>query len=245
MTITLISARIITVALTGFMLFLFFSPLYVSMFYLFFRPLLQPFAYQKFTIAADIPITSILAVVLILSAYFNGIFRRSNSLRNKTLVPLYIVIYFACMSFLSTPNYTASIGQLLKIVSAIAFYILVFNAVKSTRDINKILWAYLLSAILPMLFGYYQYITGTGHAWKGEFYIGDRIDSFLGEYNDYGEYLCITINAALMLFLREKEARLKQRVILIIIGSLALSLILSKNRGSWICLVAGFVGASV
>lgn len=242
---TLLQARIITVILGGIMFLLFFSPIHMSMLYLFFRPLVQPFAYHEFTLFSGFPLTSVFAVVVIVSAYLNGFYKRDNTLKLMALVPLYFMLYFSCMSFFSTPSYAVSIAHVLKILSAMALYILVYNSIQSTADMNKILWVYLLSSIIPMLFGYYQYVTGTGHAWAGPFYAGKRIDSFLGEYNAYGEYLCITISAAIMLFLQEKTSNLKRMVILTLIGSLMVSLILSKNRGSWICLSCGFLVASL
>jgi O-antigen ligase len=240
---TLIQARIITAVLIGIMVLIFFSPIHMCMIYLFIRPLVQPFAYHEFTFFGDFPLTSVFSLMIIGSAYVNGFFKHNNTLRLNALIPLYLMLYFSCMSFISTPSYAVSIAHVLKILSAMAIYMLVYNSIQSKEDMNKILWIYLLGSVIPMLFGYYQYITGTGHAWAGQFYAGKRIDSFLGEYNAYGEYLSITITAALMLFFQE-NIKGKRIAILAILGSLALSMILSKNRGSWIALYTGFLFAS-
>lgn len=240
---TLIQARIISLALIGIMVLIFFSPMYMCMFYLFIRPLVQPFAYHEFTFFGGFPLTGVFSFIVIGSAYVNGMFKHNNTLKILALVPLYLMLYFSCLSFISTPSYVVSIAHVLKILSAMAIYILVYNSIHSREDMNKILWVYVLSAIIPMLFGYYQYVTGTGHSWAGQFYAGKRIDSFLGEYNAYGEYLSIVIIASLMLFFQE-NIKGKRLAILGILSSLVLSIILSKNRGSWVALFTGFLLAS-
>jgi putative inorganic carbon (hco3(-)) transporter len=241
--ITLIIARLITVVLSIFMLLFFFSPAAISMCYLIIRPVLQPFAYHEYTIFGDIPLTSIFSLIIIASAYFNGFFQRTQTIKHVKLVPLYLMLYFSIMSFFFTPSFSLSIGHLLKILTALAFYALIFNAIRDIHDRDRILWAYLLCAIVPMIFGFYQYITGTGHAWAGQFYSGKRIDSFLGEWNAYGEFLCICICATLMLLIGQQSRNIRI-LILTVLSFLVLSLILSLNRGSWISLLIGFVVAS-
>ncbi len=239
----LLYARIITVVISVIMVLLFSSPIGITYFYFLFRPLVQPFSINKYTIFANIPLTSVFSIIIIAAAYLNGLFRSDATLRHGRIVPLYLMLYFSLMSLFYTPSYSDSIGQILKMLGAIGIYILIFNALKTDEDARKILWAYVLGSIAPMLFGYYQYVTGTGHAWGGEYYIGKRIDSFLGIWNEYGMFLSITIVAATMLLLQE-SSRIRRLFIIGIIGSLLLSSILALNRGSWVSLSMGFIVAS-
>ena len=236
-------ARIITTLIAVLMVLFFYSPLRLSSFYIIFRPLVQPFAYLYYTLFLSIPLTSVFSILLIVFAYVSGVFNKNNTIKHYRILPIYFMLFFSIISIYFSLNYVHSIGQILKILSGLSLYILLFNSINSKKDLNTILWAYMLCSIIPMLFGYYQYITGTGHAWKGEYYIGSRIDSFLGEYNAYGEFLCITICTTLMLLIQEKN-RNRMMIILVILGSLFASLILSLNRGSWISLAIGFIIAS-
>ncbi len=228
-------AKIVIGLLAAVLFFLFYSPMGSAVFYLVMRPLVQPYAAMGYTLGGSIPLAGLLPVILTVCAFANRLWRNKYAIFSRQLLPIYALLYFSTLSFLYTPSYVISLGHCLKIITAISLYILVFNAVKNDQDIDRLLWIYLLCTIVPMIFGYYQFITATGHAWKGAYYAGRRIDSLLMEYNAYGEFLCIAICAGLMLLFR-KKSRKKRLIIGIIFISLLVSLILSLNRGSWICL---------
>ena len=104
-------------------------------------------------------------------------------------------------------NYQISFAAILKIICSTSVYLLIYNGIETKKDGKKVLYSIVLSSVIPMCYGYYQFVTGKGHAWKHEFGYklgGQRIDSFLGEYNSYGIFLSITICAALMLILLER-----------------------------------------
>jgi O-antigen ligase len=207
------------------------------------RPLIQPYASFGYTFLGQIPLSAFLPAILIVTALVNRLWRAGYVIINRKILPLYLLFCFSLLSFANTPSIVLSLGHSLKILTAISFYILVFNSIKKGRDINRLLWIYLLCTIVPMLFGYYQFATATGHAWKGSYYAGRRIDSLLMEYNAYGEFLCIAICAWLMLFFRSQSV--KSRIVLVVIlFSLTTSLLLSLNRGSWICLQASLLTAA-
>lgn len=241
---TLSIAKIITLILAAMMLLLVFSPMGISTFYLLFRPLVQPFSIKKYVLVGTIPLNTLFSIILILSAYLTAIFQRTATLRHPRIIPLYILMYFAIVTLFFTPSYAESIAQILKLLSAIGMYMLIFNAIQTKSDSCKILWAYLMGSIIPMLFGYYQYVAGTGRAWQGEFYVSRRIDSFLGFCNEYGMFLSITLVAALMLLLQE-TSRIRRLVIIGMIVSLTASEILALNRGTWISFTLGLIVATM
>ena len=124
-------------------------------------------------------------------------------------------------------------------------YVIVFNAVKKKEHQIKILWSMVLGSLIPMAIGYYQFLTGTGHAWKSAYYASRRPDSCLGEWNIYGEFLCISIVAGLILFFMEKRFNKNKILLAGILTSLLFSLIISLNRGSWISFAIGLSVASI
>ena len=242
---SLLLARIITALIAFLMVVLSFYPVYLASFYLIFRPLIQPFAYLRYTLFGAIPLTGAVSVLLIGTAFLLCVVRREYTLVPPNIFPLYLLVYFSSLSFANSMDFQVSIGHFLKILTGVALYLLVYNVIKSKNDAKKILYAIVIASIVPMLFGYYQYVTGTGHAWKGKAYLtGIRIDSVLGEFNAYGEFLCLSIVAVIMLILWEKQKTIR-RLLVGIMSSMVVSLMLSLNRGSWIALTFGLIVGSM
>ena len=130
---------------------------------------------------------------------------------------------------------------MLKIFTAVAMYSLIYNNINSINDVKKILGCYFLSAIIPLLFGFYQYFTKTAHAWESG-PGGTRIDSVLGQCNAYGEYLSIMICALLAAFLL-KKLNYNKLILAALSVAVIISFILSLNRGSWVSLFSGIIFA--
>ena len=237
----LIYAQIITALVTIAMLVCLFSPIAISIIYLFIRPLVQPLSVMNFTIGNGIPLTSIFSFVLIASIFINIFFRNKYIKINTRLIPLYLLLLLSTLSFLHTPQFFISIGGVVKLMTAISLYGLIYLAIRQETDVRTILIAYVLCSILPMVYGYYQYFTCTGHAWKGAFYASKRIDSVLMEWNAYGEFLCINLAACIMLFKQNNNSLLFRNFLILLMTSMIISLILSLNRGSWICMSVGIV----
>ncbi len=211
--------------------------LFVS-FYFVFRPLVQPFAYNQYKLIGSVPLTGIFPVLLILYAFFLTFFSRTRTFFPRNSVYLYFMLFFFVGSAFFSIDYTATIAWSFKFLTGVMMFILMYNNIKNEQDFMSFIKALLYCSIFPMVFGYYQYITGTGHAWKGEFYTGNRIDSFLGEYNAYGEFLCLIICSTIIWLARE-QAKVKRGLVILAFLSLIVSLVLSLNRGSWIALTFG------
>jgi len=158
----------------------------------------------------------------------------------KNIIPLLIMAFFSVLSFITSLDYIASMGGMIKIFTGICFYVLIYNNVRTINDATKILVVIMLASIVPMIYGYYQYMTATGHAWKGYFYAGHRIDSVMGQYNDYGIFLCFCIVVTLILFFCSKTKKMKFFTLIMIVSQVT-SLFFSLNRGSWVCLSAALL----
>ena len=65
-----------------------------------------------------------------------------------------------------------------------------------------------LSSILPMLYGYYQYFEGSGHVVLGKH--TDRIASYFGYANLYGIFLALIIFSAAILYIESSNKRWKR-----------------------------------
>jgi len=237
-----LTAKIIAIAITVTMFCFSLNPLAFAGFYIVFRPTVQPFAYLQYPLWGNVPLTSLFALSLILYAIMDCIRNGFRFIEGNTKY-LYILCLISCISFINTPNITLSIGHLLKLFTAIAMYLLIYNNIQTVRDIKKLFTCYFLSAIVPLLFGFYQYITKTAHAWENG-PGGTRIDSVLGECNAYGEYLATLICVLIAAFFLRK-LQYKKWVLAIFSMAILLSFLLSQNRGSWISLVVGIVIATI
>ncbi len=237
---TPILAKLIVLSLSLALVFSAMFPILTISIYVFFKPLIQPASTYKYTILGQIPLASIFSGSLIASTIFTVLFKKNYKITNFPIIMLLSMLFFSLLSFINSIDYLLNLGGIIKIITAISLYILTYNSIKEGKEAKKILSVFAVSSIIPILYGFYQYITGTGHAWLGTFYKGNRIDSFIGQYNEYGIFLCLSIIATLIIFFWSNSRKAKVLWIILLILQ-TVSLILSLNRGSWICLFIGFV----
>ena len=215
-----------------------FHPLYFALFYNFFRPIVQPWAINHYALFPGGQITALFSLLFIAITMFLVILKKEYKLFPPNVLPLYLLLYFSICSFLNSTDIILSIANILKIFTGVAMYVLTYNAVKSPEDAKKVLWGLQISTIIPMLYGYYQYFTGTGSSYGGD--IANRVGSFFHQPNAMGEFICINLCASFLLLFIEKT-RWKRIALFIIIGSMLVSLLLSLHRGSWIALSTAFI----
>lgn len=143
-------------------------------------------------------------------------------------------------SLLVTQNLGFSTAFYLRVISGIAAFILVAANVKNSGDLLFIFKAFALSSVIPMILGFYQYATDTGHMYASEFYAGERIDSVFMYYNAYGEYLAIMICLMIMRYTNKnwKKPGLLTHGLFFCVG---LSFLMALNRGSWLSLIFGLL----
>lgn len=237
-------AKVITGLLVLILLGFMRSPGRFGRFYFLFRPLIQPFAYNQYRLAGALPLTGIFPVLIIGYTFFITLFSRQRTFLVKNSLYLYIMLFFFLLSSIFSISYISTIGWSLKFLTGVMMFVLMYNSTANEHDFMTLIKSFVYCAIAPMAFGYYQFVTGTGHAWKGQYYAGARIDSFLGEYNAYGEFLCLIICGAIIWFSRETDKR-KRLFAALALLSLIISLILSLNRGSWIALAFGLGLAAI
>lgn len=217
-------------------------PLYFAIFYLICKPFIEPISYYHYTLFGVVPLTGVPAIVLVLFAFFYAFVKRDNTLLPPNVLPLYLLLFFSVLSFVNSMNYITSVGHFVKFLTSVAMYLLVYNSIKTTEHARKILYAFVVIAVIAMAVGYYQYLTGVGYA--REYTSGRRIASVFVQFNAYGEFLCLAIVATIMLILQEKHKR-RKICLVVVVSSLVLSLILSLHRGSWIAFTFALMVGSV
>ena len=238
MTLKLLSALIVLV-----MIGLSFSPLNFSIFYILFRPLVQPYAMEHHTLFAGVPLTGIFALVLITYSIIICIFRKGYTVSAPDGFFLYSLLLFSVFSFLNTLDYVLSVAYLLKILTAVALYNLVYSAIKTTSDARKVLYSMVFTSVIPMLVGYYQFFAATGV--RGLEGILNRVQGTLGMANAYGIFLSLCFCAVLILILHNKSRSLLRKLLIAALISIVASSIIALNRGTWIALTLALLLASL
>lgn len=231
-------SKLLVILLSSFVLFSLSSPILSASLFLIAKPLIQPISNLRHTLFSSIPLTSLLAISVFFSTAINILTKKDFKIFNTTLSIIYFLTFFSLLSIINTIDYALAIGGIFKLITALSIYILFFNGIKVFNDGKKSLYAISISSLIPIFYGFYQYFSGTGHTLLSNFYKGSRIDSLIGEYNEYGIFLCFCIFATLILFSWPQKRKFKIYVGIILILQIS-SLILSLNRGSWICLMSG------
>lgn len=206
-----------------------------------FRPLLQPAATLGYSLG-PVSLGPVLSLLLILVAVVNCLSKGKGKFFFKEVTALYLMVLASLPALLVTPSVSISIAFYVRVFSGIAAFLIVVNNVRNSDNLLYILKAFALSSIIPMIFGFYQYATGTGHMYASEFYAGKRIDSVFMYFNAYGEYLAIMICLLLMRYVNKdwkKPGLLTHGLFFCVI----LSFLFALNRGSWLSLAFGLLAA--
>lgn len=199
-------------------------PLFLVAIFLFARPLIQPIADMHLYLHGVIPLTALVPVAFVIIAIIHCVFKNNYPLLRGRMVFFYIILFLAFPSVYNTPQLSDSFSFIIKFITALFMYNLVYGAIRSDKEITFLLWILIVQCLILNVVGFHQYFSGT-----------ERISSCLGQYNAYGEYLCMLFGIAFMLLLKTKK-KWPMVFLLFTITFILISMVLAKNRGSWIAM---------
>ncbi|MEW6518558.1 MAG: O-antigen ligase family protein [Thermodesulfobacteriota bacterium] len=215
-----------------------FSPLNLAMVYVAIRPLLQPFATLQYSFFG-LPTTTVHAIVMVVAAIIS-VMRGRGRIWIKHIVLLYVLLFFSLLSFYNVPDLMEALGGMLKLLTAISLFILIYNSVNNLSDGIRFMTAVSFSAVIPILVGFYQALTGN-YSMIAESTM-DRVSSIIGVANAYGIYLSLVTIPTLALIL----LGIRKKTNLVILIMILCSQILALNRGTWIAFTfAGICGSII
>jgi len=230
--------KIITLTVVLIMMALSFFPLHFGAFYILFRPLVQPYAEQHISLFAGLPLTSVFPILLIVYSTVVCAFRRGYTLLPPNIAPIYLLILLSALSLVRTMDYFASVGLILKMLTGVCMYTLMYNAIESKQHARLLVYSLIITSVTPMLIGYYEFFSGTGG--KGLLDSTNRATGAVGPANMYGIFLVICFSACLMMVFQERRKGLRLFVGCILVSTVVSSLI-ALNRGTWIALSAALL----
>jgi len=227
----------IVITMSVIMLCLAMRPVALINLYFIFRPLVHPFAVEQLRLVG-LPINWPFAAVVIVGACALAFSKKNFRLVPYNSASLYLLLVLSLLTAATTINLTATVSQTIKFLNALSLVLVVTCAASDKKKIIAIYKGIAISSIVPMIYGYYQFIVGAGHLVHGEH--TNRITSFFAYANLYGMFLAHVLFVSLILYFEEPTKKWK-RIYGVIFVSSVISTIMALNRGSWIAIVAGFV----
>jgi len=184
--------------------------------------------------AWSINISGILNWLTIFGVVYCLITKRINLFRLPASKPYLLFIIICIISVFFAPDRTTVLRYCVRFASYFMVYVLAAAVLKSKKQIRNLIHIIFLSAIVPLLLGFYQMFMGTGYLQTGGF---NRIYSTFGHPVPYGFYLMIILPFALVLFFWDSKFKPTKYMWGAICLALGVSLIQTFTRGAIIGLV--------
>lgn len=209
-------------------------PLKVLNLYVLTRTIIHPFIFLQYKFAS-IPYSWIWAVIMFV-VYGLHIFRRDWKIVCYKGMPLLVLLLLSAFSMLFTVDIRASIEGVIKLLVVFTAYGIAYNAVKTTDDVRKIAKALVWAALVPLVFGFYQSVTGNYD--QIAVTTVKRVNSVFGVGNAYGIFLSVVMCAAIAV-IATSEKRKERWFYFSFFAAMLASQLLALNRGTWIAYAAG------
>lgn len=234
-------AYIITGLTLAIIVFSITTPRRILATYVITRPLIQPFIFLQLTFFG-LPYSVIWAGILPFMVLTSLILKRWVIFCARSW-PLWVLLALSVASLPGSIDTATSINGIIRMVSALLAFIAAYNIVKSTQDVDAIARAIAFAAIIPLLFGFYQELTGNYSQIHTS--VTDRVNSVFGVGNAYGIFLTITMAPVIMALLKKGLNRKWFYFYLTILAAILVSQILALNRGTWVALTFGILVALI
>jgi len=127
---------------------------------------------------------------------------------------------------------------ILKILSFIAIYLLVFNLVSTREDGIKLLSYFPLAAILPLIYGFYQVVSGQTYVMTNTGL--DRFASFFSLANNFAQFLFIILIGSIPLFIYLKKRG--KKLLFLLISAIIITIGILNVRSIWL---TGILSSSI
>ena len=226
----------------------FFHPLegFFALFLL--RPLMDTFTDQSIFEMGPISLnlSALLALLVILHTSLL-LLKNPDRIKNLPLkTPWLIFIGISALSILISLDAVTSVTETIRLVSIFSLFLMGYILISSKKKFFQFLSVIALSALIPGIFAYWQFFTGTGMTVPFEG-VYNRIYGTLAHPSSLAFFLVIVISACIMLLFHTKndEKNQSNRVLLFVAIVLYVSLLgLTYTRGAWLAflLVISIIG---
>lgn len=213
-------------------------PLVLLRWYWILRPCITPFAYWAYAFPGGVPIGTPYLGVLTFGG-FASMIGTNKRIMPSTLIWLFLMLIFSVPSCIIAPDLAEGFTNYIKVIGGMSAYLIAYNCINSKKDLKYILVTIaILTPIVPLAFGAYQYVTATGNMFTHIYHDPKRIASVFAMYNHFGEFLNI-VTFILLGMILSNEFTKQKKILLLILVIVCVESLLAQNRGSWVGLVLG------
>jgi O-antigen ligase len=162
--------------------------------------------------------------------------RQTRAPRSPLVAPLITLAAVAALSTLSSPNAAAGLVDAVKLATVALMLAVLNEAFRSEDDVTIVVWAAFVSAVIPLVVGAFQYVTGTGFHFSDDF---ARLTATFNHPNPFAIYLSLLLimGAAILRYLA-----LRTQVLLVwFMAACGVALIATYTRSAWIATMVGII----
>lgn len=175
-------------------------------------------------------LTSLLVIALGISHIALG---RLDLRRIPLVTPFAVFVGVTFIGIAVSPSRGEALEDWLRILSAFLIYVMVVDLMRTERERRWLLRIIVLSAIIPLTVGLYQFATDTGdHSTPGF----NRILATFVHPSPYAFYLLQIFPLALLLFVHA-QSRLARVGLAVMLAVMVFSIYQTQTRGAWIGLL--------
>ena len=194
----------------------------------------------------------VLVSVLIVGVLLRGLATRGKLVSLPIAAPYLIFLAVPLITIIWSPTKVESIRGLFRFVGYYALMWLIVDTIRTKAQVRRMVLAVIVSAVLPIVSGLYQALTGGGQTiFAGEVF--NRIYGFAGGPFTLAFYLIMVSPLILLFFLSEREPRTDDEPeahahwhfnrggLAVLLALVAISLVLTFIRGAWIALIVSLL----
>jgi O-antigen ligase len=160
---------------------------------------------------------------------------RINIRRIPLASPFAIFVAVGFLGLAMSPSKADALEDWLRIVSAFLIFVVVVDLMRTEAERRWLLRVIVLSSVLPLSVGMYQYVTGQGFDDLEEAGIARVLATFVHP-SPYAFYL-VQIVPLVLLLLAHAQSRLLRLGLAVMLPVMVLSIYATQTRGAWIGLV--------
>ncbi len=227
----------------GFLLFILIYIFIISFYYPFFgilsflliRPLLDfSTDYNLFSFAGlNINLASLMGLMVMILSVWYLLFKYKEIKRSKILYFWLLFIGINILSLLVTFDISLGLREIARLLSIVSIFLLAQMFVKTKKDLTISLKVVLMSAVLPAVIGFWQYL------YKADIIAGfdGRLAATFAHPNMLAFFTLFAFTISLFVFLHGKKDNVLSYFYLLASLLFLVIIILTYTRGSWLALL--------
>lgn len=181
-------------------------------------------------------ILGLYGIFIIFISIIFGIFKKDFKVNTKPIIPFYFFLFTVLLSACFSDNLIEAATMFLKLLCLPAIFLLSYNLIDSEIKIEKSLRYLTFTSIVPIVYGFYQLLTGTGqHIINFWGQSEHRIFSTFAHANQYAFYLAIIALALVVLVQIKSQRRVINLLLLVLV---LISILFTFSRSVWFTLTS-------